>query len=174
MASNPSIRASDSDRDRTAQLLREHHAAGRLDPEEFADRLDRAFAAKTIDELDDLTSDLPAIDLYPLPDASLPKRRGGGGLPSSSVARRAEDHLANLRSPGWVAAWGSWSAVMLVCLVLWTVSTNAWPLLWAGAAGVLVAGGRIISRRSLGPGAGRRGQISHDGHDEIESAGGEG
>ena len=29
MASDPRIRASDADRDRTAALLREHHAAGR-------------------------------------------------------------------------------------------------------------------------------------------------
>ena len=29
------IRASDQDRDRTAQLLREHHAVGRLDADEF-------------------------------------------------------------------------------------------------------------------------------------------
>jgi len=36
------IRASDHDRDRTARLLREHHAVGRLDPEEFAERLDQS------------------------------------------------------------------------------------------------------------------------------------
>ena len=75
MASDPRIRASDADRDRTAALLREHHAAGRLTADEFQERLDKAYAAKTLGELDELLADLPAIDLYKLPDAGL--QRGG-------------------------------------------------------------------------------------------------
>jgi hypothetical protein len=85
MASNPSIRASDKDRDRTAQLLSAHHAAGRLDAEEFTERLDRVYTAKTVDDLDALTADLPAIDLYPLPSASLPKNRGTSSERPSSL-----------------------------------------------------------------------------------------
>ena len=57
MPGDPRVRASDTDRERTASLLREHHAQGRLTPEEFNDRLDRAFAAKTVGELDALLSD---------------------------------------------------------------------------------------------------------------------
>ena len=72
MASDPRIRASDDDRERAVALLREHHAAGRLTVEEFNERLDKAYAAKTLGDLDELMSDLPAIDLYRLPDASLP------------------------------------------------------------------------------------------------------
>ena len=52
-------------------LLREHHAAGRLTAEEFHDRMNKALDAKTLGELDELMADLPAIDLYRLPDASL-------------------------------------------------------------------------------------------------------
>jgi cobalamin biosynthesis protein CbiG len=63
MAADPRIRASDEDRDRVVSLLREHHAAGRLTAEEFNERLDRAYEAKTIGELDELMSDLPAMDL---------------------------------------------------------------------------------------------------------------
>ncbi len=81
MPSNPKIRASDSDRDRTAALLREHHAAGRLTAEEFHERLDQAYAAKTLGELDELLSDLPAIDLYQLPDASLRRGPPTGDVP---------------------------------------------------------------------------------------------
>ncbi|HUY46815.1 MAG TPA: DUF1707 domain-containing protein [Streptosporangiaceae bacterium] len=77
MASDPKIRASDADRDRTAALLREHLAAGRLTPEEFNERLEKAYAAKTLGDLDELMVDLPAIDLYQLPDATL--RRGPTG-----------------------------------------------------------------------------------------------
>jgi Domain of unknown function (DUF1707) len=74
-SSDPRIRASDEDRDRTGTLLREHHAAGRLTAEEFNERLDQVYAAKTLGDLDELLSDLPAIDRYRLPDASLHDRR---------------------------------------------------------------------------------------------------
>ena len=53
------LRASDADRERTVALLRGHHADGRLDLEEFEQRVDKAYAAKTTDELDDLLGDLP-------------------------------------------------------------------------------------------------------------------
>lgn len=88
MPSDPKLRASDADRDRTAALLREHHAVGRLTAEEFHERLDKAYAAKTLGELDELLADLPGIDLYELPDAPL-RRQGrgipGGGLPWGSA-----------------------------------------------------------------------------------------
>lgn len=54
------MRASDSDRDRTAELLREAYAEGRLSVEEHEERLDRVYAAKTIGELRELLTDLPA------------------------------------------------------------------------------------------------------------------
>jgi Domain of unknown function (DUF1707) len=79
-------RASDADRDRTAALLSEHHAAGRLTAEEFAERHEKAFAARTVDELDDLLADLPSIDLYRLPDASVRRYRAPGS--SSGVLGR--------------------------------------------------------------------------------------
>ena len=77
MPSDPKIRASDADRDRTAALLREHLAAGRLTAEEYHERLDLAYEAKTLGQLDELMADLPGIDLYELPDAKL--RRGWPG-----------------------------------------------------------------------------------------------
>src|ERR1700722_8724555 len=158
MASNPSVRASDADRDRGAGLLREHHAVGRLDPEEFNERVDRALTAKTIEELDQLTADLPAIDLYPLPAASLPRNRAvSSGLPDSSIRRLSEgESQVWRRATGWTAALGAGTVVMLVCLVLWTTSSDAWPLLLAGAAGVLVVGGRIVGHRAVGGGQARR------------------
>ena len=41
MPGDPRLRASDADRERTAELLREHHAVGRLTAEEFDDRLEK-------------------------------------------------------------------------------------------------------------------------------------
>ena len=63
MPGDPRMRASDADRERTTLLLREHHAAGRLDAAEFNDRMDKAFEAKTMGDLDALLADLPGIDL---------------------------------------------------------------------------------------------------------------
>jgi Domain of unknown function (DUF1707) len=59
MIRNPDLRASDADRDATADRLRQHHTDGRLDQDEFQERLDRCFAAKTVGELAELTRDLP-------------------------------------------------------------------------------------------------------------------
>ncbi|WP_431776545.1 DUF1707 SHOCT-like domain-containing protein [Streptomyces cucumeris] len=54
------LRASDADRDRIADILREALAEGRLDPEEHAERIDAVYRAKTLGELEPLVRDLPA------------------------------------------------------------------------------------------------------------------
>lgn len=58
--SDPSRRASDADRDRTAELLSEGLAKGFLTPVEHAERLDAALVARYAGELTPLTSDIPA------------------------------------------------------------------------------------------------------------------
>jgi DUF1707 SHOCT-like domain len=133
MAYDPNIRASDADRDRAASLLREHHAAGRLTAEEFAERLDRAFAAKTVGEIDALLMDLPGIDLYRLPDAALTRqpRQRQAGIPNSGR-----------RSGAWRAAWGVWLTVSAVCFVVWGLTSApgyVWPLWVAGPWGASLA-----------------------------------
>jgi Domain of unknown function (DUF1707)/Cell wall-active antibiotics response 4TMS YvqF len=54
------VRIADADRERTVAVLGEHHAVGRLTYEEFVERMDRAYEARTRADLDELTSDLPA------------------------------------------------------------------------------------------------------------------
>jgi hypothetical protein len=54
------MRASDSDRDRVADQLREALAEGRLNAEEHAERLDAVYQAKTYAELAPIVHDLPA------------------------------------------------------------------------------------------------------------------
>lgn len=54
------LRASDADRDRVADILRDALAEGRLDAEEHAERLDRVYGAKTVGQLEPLVRDLPA------------------------------------------------------------------------------------------------------------------
>lgn len=52
-------RASDADRDQYADLLREQTTQGRLSISQFTDRVDAAYTASTLAELDRLVADLP-------------------------------------------------------------------------------------------------------------------
>ena len=83
MSIDRSMRASDRDRDKAAEILRDAFAAGRLNTEEFGERSLIAYAARTWGELEDLTADLPA----PPP----------GGVPSDIVAMRNAAHYINYR-----------------------------------------------------------------------------
>jgi hypothetical protein len=56
------LRASDADRDRVAECLREHAGAGRLSVDELAERLDAVFAARTLGELEPPLADLPRAE----------------------------------------------------------------------------------------------------------------
>jgi class 3 adenylate cyclase len=64
------IRASDAERERAATALREHAAAGRLTLEELSERAERAYGAVTVDELEEIGRDLPAVA-----PAGRPRRR---------------------------------------------------------------------------------------------------
>jgi hypothetical protein len=75
--SNSRLRASDADRDRTAAVLNDALAEGRLTPQEHAERLDSTYAAKTHADLAPLLEDLPAR-----PDALAP-------VPASGDVERA-------------------------------------------------------------------------------------
>ena len=55
------VRASDAERELTAERLRLHGAEGRLDLGELEERLGRAFAAGTREELESLLGDLPRL-----------------------------------------------------------------------------------------------------------------
>jgi hypothetical protein len=156
---NPRFRASDADRERTVALLREHHAAGRLTAEEFSERLDKAYAAKTLGELDDLLADLPGIDLYELPDQSARRSRGTppGQYPLPWLMAAVP---AGRLSPAWRAAWGSWLSVSLVCFVVWLLSGrdgSMWFLWVAGPWGAILLG-RWLTGAHPGRREGRRGR----------------
>jgi Domain of unknown function (DUF1707) len=69
-ASRPeSMRAADTDRMQVAQILSEAAAQGRLQMSDYENRLTRAYAAQTYDELDRLSADLPG---------AISSRRAGG------------------------------------------------------------------------------------------------
>ena len=56
----PTLRASDADREQLAEELRDHAVAGRIDTDELEERLQGAYAARTLGDLDELRRDLPA------------------------------------------------------------------------------------------------------------------
>jgi Domain of unknown function (DUF1707) len=60
------LRASDTDRDRVVALLAEAAADGRLAADEHADRVSRAYSARTLGELAALTADLTAPGDQPI------------------------------------------------------------------------------------------------------------
>ncbi|CAM5630049.1 DUF1707 SHOCT-like domain-containing protein [Streptomyces avidinii] len=88
----PELRASDADRDRVAERLRDAVAEGRLDMEEFEERLEAAYTSRTYAELEPLTRDLPAPAGAPVdhPSAAVAEpwrgRIGGAGTSASSSA----------------------------------------------------------------------------------------
>ena len=56
---NPNLRVSHAERTEVADSLSKHYGDGRLDEEEFNERLDRAMKAKTQSDLDGLLDDMP-------------------------------------------------------------------------------------------------------------------
>jgi hypothetical protein len=83
------LRASDADRERVANVLREAAGDGRLTMDELDERLDAVYAAKTYAELEPITHDLPDAGTEHSPAPSSAARRDParfGGTPTSSGA----------------------------------------------------------------------------------------
>jgi hypothetical protein len=91
------MRASDAERERIAEVLRDAVAEGRLNMEEFEERLDAAYKARTHAQLEPLVRDLPVPGTAAAapgprsPDATGLTARDGwagriGGAPTSKMA----------------------------------------------------------------------------------------
>lgn len=74
----PELRASDADRERVAEVLRDALAEGRLDMAEFEERFDATYRARTYGELAPITRDLPGAGVS-VPAVSMVKQPVGGG-----------------------------------------------------------------------------------------------
>jgi hypothetical protein len=95
----PEMRASDSERERVAETLREAVAEGRLEMEEFEQRLDAAYKARTHGELEPLVRDLPAPGAAVAPVGPGPARTGSAMRWADRIGRPAT-------SGGAFAMWG--------------------------------------------------------------------
>jgi class 3 adenylate cyclase len=107
------LRASDADRERVVESLREHYGAGRLSEEELSERVEAAYGVRTMSELQALTADLPS---HPTP---------GVGHRRSALEASVRTHLAiyvvvNVMLVGiWAASGGGY---------FWPI----WPILGWG------------------------------------------
>jgi hypothetical protein len=123
-----SLRASDADRERFVEALRQHHVDGRLTADELAERTEGAYAARTLGDLDALATDLPPLrpqDPPPPgwdPSADLPRRLQPAG------PKRAAAKVNLLRSLLW------YGMLSVVLIVIWAISGReyfwpVWPIL---------------------------------------------
>lgn len=114
------MRASDSDRERVAEQLREAAGHGRLTMDELEERLERAYSAKTYAELEPLTRDLPAGGTTP----PLPATAGAaavtplvGGTPSkrrwSIAIMSGSDRRGRWVVPARYNAFSFWGGVVI-------------------------------------------------------------
>jgi Domain of unknown function (DUF1707) len=113
------LRVSDQERERTAQQLREHFVAGRIDEDELNDRVQQAYAARTTGQLGALVADLPQLPLSPKEQkAALATRR-----------RQLQRRLLQETGGG--------IALFAVCLVIW-ISDGAQGQFWPVWVAIIV------------------------------------
>lgn len=148
MALNPEMRASDADRDRVTEALREHAAQGRITMDELHERIDATYAARTIGELQAITADLPEEDLYALP---VPATRSH---PPVFPGQTTLDRFGGGRLQ---QNWYAYASVNAVCVTIWLITSVVagqliapWFLWVAGPWGAV-----LIMRTLLGSPPGR-------------------
>ena len=113
MADAPNLRVSDEQRERAAQDIREHFAAGRLTDDELSERVQAVYDARTEQELKALLADLPKLPATPAQQkAELAARR-------SQLQRRLLQEA------------GGGAALFVLCTVIWLASGSNgqfWPI----------------------------------------------
>ena len=113
------VRASDHDRDTTAQRLGDALADGALDTDEHHHRLRRALTATTRGDLNALTADLP-------PSHTARAR--------ADTARRTAQAEHDKRT--WAAEWRYWTGGAAVMTAIWGASAlraGEWTTYWPAA-----------------------------------------
>jgi hypothetical protein len=155
----PEHRASDADRDRVAEVLREAHAQGRIDSDELGERLDATYAARTYADLEAVTHDLPPGGEPPAarqrpgtPWPPLPRGMPSGGQPAPWSSTTGPPAVRN--EQGLRGAWAAWTVAVSVNVVIWLlVSISSgdalyfWPMWVAGPWGAVLLALTVVHRR---------------------------
>lgn len=146
MAEPHGLRVGDAEREAVAASLREHYAHGRLTLEEFQQRIDAAFAAKTDLDLARITRDLPAI---PGP--------AGPGQPGQSWQRQWQPpRQGPMPRPRivWPLAMLIWLTILVLMLPVMLLTRGFFPFPLLILFAIFAFGRRFLRR------AGRRGPWS--------------
>lgn len=121
MERSSELRVSDQQRERAAQELREHFAAGRITEDELSDRVQAAYSARTEPQLRELLADLPRLPATPQQvKAELAARR-------SHLQRRLIQEA------------GGGLTLFVLCTVIWAASGATgqfWPI-WVALVAIL-------------------------------------
>ncbi|HEX6452450.1 MAG TPA: DUF1707 domain-containing protein [Trebonia sp.] len=119
------MRVSDAERAEVADLLGRHYSDGRLDKQEFDERVARAMSAKTRGDLDGLFDDLPEVDSAA---GTTGRDRsdapgGPGGLPgragSYGVGRRHRGHPVLFVAAAVILASLAWHSLAGIFFIPW-------------------------------------------------------
>ena len=125
MTDRPDLRASDQQRDSAAAEIREHYAAGRLTEDEFTERLDAIYSARTQGELAELRRDLPALSTR---DELGERRRALRGELIQETGGAFVPFLICTAVWAFSGASGSFWPVWLLLLPLIAIVRNGWRL----------------------------------------------
>jgi hypothetical protein len=142
------MRASDSDRQRAIDELRRHCAAGRIDVDEFAARIEAVHGAVTLEELEAVRADLPMMRV------AGPAGGGGvwarsAGLPSTGLATGDAQEEAIGAARRLLAVLIAAVSVLVVAgaVAMAFASEWVWALILLIGWVIGVAQGRAIPRR---------------------------
>jgi hypothetical protein len=143
----PHLRAADADREAVAASLGEHMSAGRLTLAEYDERVSRAYAARTLGDLAELTTDLPPTVRTPAPGPTPVSHPGSssrsacGSAPWGGGRRRTH-------------AWRSWVTTSLIVISIWLAASLSaahplpfWPIWVIGPWGAVLLAGRLGGNR---------------------------
>ncbi|MBV9817668.1 MAG: DUF1707 domain-containing protein [Solirubrobacterales bacterium] len=158
------MRASDADRERVVSELEEHAAEGRIDTDELEDRIERAYAARTTQELDELSRDLPQSRAL----AALTQRARRRHLGRRVIQETGGSLGAFVVCAGiWLAAGvtGAFWPIWILALFVLSLVRNGW-LLFGPAADLDAVEAQLDARRD------RHGshRARHDAHQARRDA----
>jgi hypothetical protein len=120
------LRAGNDDRKRVTDWLQAQYVAGRLNSAELEERIEQALAARTIGDLDALTTDLPPIQASAAPSSAHQMPRG------------QKNHRRHGRDKSFGAHATSYLMVMALLVTIWLLTTPGgyfwpiWPMLGWG------------------------------------------
>jgi hypothetical protein len=137
MSGQRDVRVSDGERQAAADRLRAAHDEGRLDLDEYDNRLAAAYRAVTYSDLDALFADLPGTaapaTVHAAPAAHVPRS------PVLDTVVAADMHLA------LKILWTLWGGAVAINLIVWLLVslgsgwTYFWPM-WMAVPGVALLG----------------------------------